>query len=230
VHVEAVDLDHKVERHDTYNVLLMARNSIVYAVKQQNGEYLDLRKYFGAWVTPHAEPVQALLREVADKLPKKVLAGYPGGTDPEQVTGLVKAVFDVLKEKQIVYVNSVVSFGTEATQRTRLPRESLRNRSANCIDGTVLMASVLEAVSVRSALVFVPGHAFLAWEKIEQSNVWDYVETTMIGTNTFEEARSFANQSVAEQSKLHYPTDGFLSLRMMEVDKLRSQYKVWPME
>ena len=45
-----------------------------------------------------------------------------------------------------------------------LPRESLADKEANCINGTVLFASLLEGISMSPAIVLVPGHAFLAWE------------------------------------------------------------------
>ncbi len=71
-----------------------------------------------------------------------------------------------------------------------LPRESLEDKQANCIDGAVLFATLLEAASLNPALVIVPGHAFVAWETWSGSNVWNYLETTMIGTHSFQEAHS----------------------------------------
>ena len=73
-------------------------------------------------------------------------------------------------------------------QRVRLPSESLTGGQANCIDGTVLMASLLEGFSLNPAIVVIPGHAFLGWETWPNSHVWRYLETTMIGTNNFQEA------------------------------------------
>src|SRR5205814_223391 len=97
-----------------------------------------------------------------------------------------------LKGAGLTYVNSVIDYGadpSQATQRTRLPSESLVRKSANCIDGTVLMASLLEGASLNPALVFIPGHAFLGWETWPGTNTWEYLETTMIGTADFEPAR-----------------------------------------
>src|SRR5262245_9868220 len=99
--------------------------------------------------------------------------------------------YQALREAGIVYVNSVTDYGAAAgqvTQRTRLPRESLAGRGANCIDGTVLMASLLEGACLNAALVFVPGHAFVGWEVWPESDEWRYLETTMIGTHKFEAA------------------------------------------
>jgi hypothetical protein len=71
----------------------------------------------------------------------------------------------------------------------RLPGETLRQRSANCIDGTLLMASMLEAASLNPGIVLIPGHAFLAWETQDRSGNWDYLETTLVSSKSFAEAQ-----------------------------------------
>ena len=67
----------------------------------------------------------------------------------------VKAIYDALQTKaNIKYVNSTVDFNpdeTAKTQRVRLPRETLKERQANCIDGALLFASLLEAISLNPA-------------------------------------------------------------------------------
>lgn len=52
----------------------------------------------------------------------------------------------------------------------------------------MLVASLLEAISLHPAIVIVPGHAFAAWETFRNSGTWRYLETTMIATHTFDEA------------------------------------------
>lgn len=132
----------------------------------------------------------------------------------------------------IVYVNSIIDFGAgpgQATQRTRLPRESLRHRAANCIDGTVLFASPLEFSSLHAAIVFVPGHALVGWETWRGTDQWDYLETTTIGTHDFEAARQqgrthFQNFAASKLGGGDPPV-----LRVLKLNQLRSQ-GVWPME
>jgi hypothetical protein len=113
------------------------------------------------------------------------------------VTPQVRAIFEALATSGVRYVNSVIDFTPEtatATQRVRLPRESLANTSANCIDGTVLMASLLEAASLNPAIVLVPGHAFLAWETWRNKGEWRHLETTLIATGSFEDACTRAEE------------------------------------
>ncbi len=179
----------RIETHDSLPMWMLARNSAPLAVRDpENGAWVDLTRYFGAFVTPNRPEVMAFLRKAAERHPQKRLSGYQS-----DVTAQTRAIFDALKDDAgITYVNSTISFNPEQSargQRVRLPRESLEEHQANCIDGTLLFASLLEAASLHPAIVVVPGHAFVAWERSPDSGRWDYLETTMIGSNTFAEAQ-----------------------------------------
>jgi hypothetical protein len=222
-----------VESHDTHSIVLLSRNSGFNAVEDpETGLQRDLTRYYGAWVTPHVEPVQALVRRAADRAPGRRIAGYQGRRDPEAVASQVRALFDTLKAEGLSFIDSVIDFGAgpgQVTQRTRLPRESLRHRSANCIDGTVLMASLLEAASLHPAIVLVPGHAFVAWETWEGSDEWDYLETTMIASDDFESARRRARSLFERFCAEDLPSDDGPLLRVLKLNDLRAQ-GIWPME
>jgi hypothetical protein len=231
--VEVADLDKKVESQDTYSLVLLARNSSFNSVVDpETGRPRDLTKYYAAWVTPHVEPVQALVRKAAEKVPGRRIWGYQGRPDPEATTTQVKALFDTLKETGIAYIDSVIDFGAgpgQVTQRTRLPRESLRHRSANCIDGTVLFASLLECASLHAAIVLVPGHAFVAWETWRGSDAWDYLETTMIDSHDFDAARQRARALFQRFSDEDLQGDDGPIPRVLKLNDLRVQ-GIWPME
>jgi len=153
------------------------------------------------------------------------LAGYQGSRS--EIPLQVKALFDALKsEGEITYVNSLIDFNPQqgsASQRVRLPRESLADKQANCIDGTVLFASLLEGISLSPAIVLVPGHAFVAWDTWRDSNEWKYLETTMMGTNTFEEACTSAEKTAAFYKRRE-------KLTLWPLSELRTKYGITPME
>ena len=112
----------------------------------------------------------------------------------------------------------------------RLPRESLEQKEANCIDGTVLFASLLEAISMSPALVMVPGHAFLAWETWRGNGHWRYLETTMIGSDEFDVARA-RGESLAQTYSSQPQQPGVHALfRRWPLRELRSERGVFPME
>jgi hypothetical protein len=146
----------------------------------------------------------------------------------------VKALYDALKNTgQITYVNSLIAFTPEeglSTQRVRLPRESLQDKQANCIDGTVLFASLLEGVSLNPAIVVVPGHAFVGWETWRDSDEWEYLETTMIGTHDFEAARKSGASTAAFFQQLAAATDNENKFRRWSLGDLRATHRITPME
>jgi hypothetical protein len=227
LHVIADDLDGKQERHDTYPVLCLARtsgfNSTV--VDPLTGASQDLTRYYGAWVTPFVAPVQKLIREAANLLPSGKMMGYQRAADGAFTTeAQVRALYQALQKADIAYVHSVISHGAppgHVMQRTRLPRESLAARSANCLDAVVLMASLLEGASLEPALVFIPRHAFIGWRVAPKVDEWRYLEVSMVRGSEFEAARASGDKQFAEWKDV--------DLRWHRLSELRAQ-RIWPME
>lgn len=220
------DLDGKIESHDTYPITCLARTASFNAVRRpETGETVDLSHYYGAWVTPHAMAVQERIRRALELVPGRQMLGYQG--DPDIVNAQVAALYQSLREAEISYVNSVIDYGAPAgmtTQRTRLPRESLAQRSANCIDGTVLLASLIEGVSLNPAIVLVPGHAFVGWEVWHGSGEWRFLETTLIGTADFEIAHKSGERQHEQFRKFSKN-----KIKLHSLQDLRAR-GIWPME
>jgi hypothetical protein len=229
VNVEVRDLDAKTEVHRTIPVWLLARTTAPLKVKDPStGTWQDMTRYLGAFVTPNAPEIMSYVRKALDKHPDKRLVGYQIGT--AEVTSQVRAIYEALVESRIAYVNSIIDFTPEIgmnNQRVRLPRESLTDQSANCIDGTVLFASLLEAISLNPAIVIVPGHAFLAWETGRNSNEWKYLETTMVSTHSFDEACTQAELTAAAWKTSAGPGQAMLTLWSLR--ELRAQ-NITPLE
>ncbi|HXH93352.1 MAG TPA: hypothetical protein VNN25_17345, partial [Thermoanaerobaculia bacterium] len=227
VNVEVRDLDAKSELHKTIPVWLVPRTTAPLSVLDPStGQWRDLTAYFAAFVTPNAPAVMEFVRNVTDAHPKKELVGYQ--IADTRVQPQVQATFDALKALGIRYVQSVIQFTREsgaANQRVRRPAETLKDKNANCIDSTLLMASLLEAISLNPAIVLIPGHAFLAWETWRDGNggsdQWKYVETTMIGTATFEDACAEGEKKAADwQASAKGNPDYF---RRLALSDLRAQ-------
>ena len=50
------------------------------------------------------------------------------------------------------------------SQHVRMIDESINNAQANCVDGSVLLASVLRKIGIEPVLVMVPGHCYLGFQ------------------------------------------------------------------
>jgi hypothetical protein len=229
VNVAVEDLDARTEVHRTIPVWLLARTTAPLKIKDPStGTWQDMTRYLGAFVTPNAPPIMSYVRKALDKHPQKRLVGYQ--VDQAEVTAQVRAIYEALAECRIAYVNSIIDFTPEVgmnNQRVRLPRESLTDQSANCIDGAVLFASLLEAISLNPALVIVPGHAFLGWETGRNSNEWKYLETTMVSTHSFDDACTQAELTAAAWKAAAGADPAMLTLWSMR--ELRAQ-NITPLE
>lgn len=229
------DLDTRMtEVHTTYPIWLLARTTAPLAVYDpMTGGWQDLKRYLGAFVTPNAPSVMSFLRKAAERHPTKSLGGYQG--DKHNVEQQVRAIFDALKfEADITYVNSVIDFTPEhgsSHQRVRLPSESLSDKQANCIDGTALFASLLEAISMSPAIVVVPGHAFVAWEPwSDKAGDWRFLETTMIHDFAFDDACKSGEKTAADMKALAEIEHDPSYITVLPLRELRTTHNITPME
>ena len=86
----------------------------------------------------------------------------------------------------MIYRNISSSY-FEGYQPISLPRDSVAMRAANCIDGALLFASILENIGFEPVLHLVPGHAYVGVRSAPQASgtgvTW-FIETTMVGDTT----------------------------------------------
>lgn len=226
-----------LEGHKTLRVTCLSRNAAIFEM-HGGGHELDLSWCYGAWVTPHEDSVQDQIRKAFECSNLRGMTGY---CFRNRVDAQVEALFNSLKTLGVKYVNSNLNFGvpegTGYSTRVRLPRESLEQRSANCMDATLLLASLLEGVSLNPAIVLIPGHAMLGWErwpaedKLPQQDWsnWRVLEATAIGLNfTFEQACAEGHRKFMSHYNLAEPYEA----QKVTVWSLRDLRKrgVWPLE
>lgn len=238
------DIDGKLELHKSYPIWLLPKHAAYLEIwDPEKHLWKDMSQYLGAFVTPNEPILMKFLRSAAEHHPKKSFLGYQGdekNISPQEIVDpQVKAIFTALKKDAgITYVNSLVAFNPEEditnVQRVRLPTESLKDRQANCIDGTVLFASLLEGITLSPAIVLVPGHAFVAWETWggynEWSNEWKYLETTMIHDFSFEDACDYAQHLAEHYKQKAAETNDPSQFIFWPLRVLRSRYQIVPMQ
>jgi hypothetical protein len=199
---EVQDLKNKTE-----SVQLMARNEALIALRGEDKRVLDLTKYLVAWVTPNHPEITRVLRIARDFHPEKRLNGYQDGDAIEEtaasVREQVRAIFMALKYRTgLAYASTTLRWEIQPnwiTQKVHLPSECLgQGALANCLDGVVLFASLLERISIEPLLVIVPGHAFVGWRVDRGVDRYEFLDTTMIGTDDFEQAQTHATNLYAQ--------------------------------
>ena len=77
--------------------------------------------------------------------------------------------------------NSSLSSNVVFTQRVRTFDDALLSAQINCVDGSVLFASLLKAINLNPVLVRVPGHMFVGYYTDASHRNIHFLETSMIG-------------------------------------------------
>ena len=91
-----------------------------------------------------------------------------------------------------------MTFAPGTYQRIRLPYEVLNQQSGNCIETAELYASAAEALQLQSAIIIIPGHAYMAVRMDDTNSQYYVIETTLIGRDTFADAVKVGAQELQD--------------------------------
>lgn len=155
--------------------------------KGEEEDPLDLSWMFAAYVNENHPWIDGLLKEALQLGLVTSFTGYQSD-DPDVVLAQVFAIWHVLQRKGIKYSDITTTPGAKsvASQTVRFLDDSVKATQANCVDGSVLMASILRKIGLDVHLVLVPGHCFLAFhaespDKDDAALIG--LETTMLGAD-----------------------------------------------
>lgn len=160
--------------------------------------------FIAAWVTPHDPQLEEVLSRAKEFMPGRRLPGYEEWKNTAGQTNSTymqaKAIYNALQHMGISYVKSSLTFGNniDVSERVRVPRETLRRESANCIDGAVLYAAAFENLGMQPAIILVPGHAYVGVREAEDSQHYLYIETSLTGRASFENAVLAASRGISK--------------------------------
>lgn len=167
------------------------------------GSKFKYAPFIASWVTPHDLQVEKLLSRAKELAPLRRLPGYESWksvADQERSTNVqAKAIYNTLKRQGLSYVKSSMTLGKnlDVTQRVRMPKESLNHSSANCIDATVMFASLFENLGMDPVVVLVPGHAYVGVRVARGSQRYLFIDVALTGRSTFEHAVRSAEEGLA---------------------------------
>jgi hypothetical protein len=138
---------------------------------------------FAAYTNENHPQIDQILKEAKATGLCESFAGYQGSE--QDVMRQVNAIWVALQRRGITYssiTNTTPNKGVEA-QHVRFLDESINMTQANCVDGSVLMASVLKKIGIKTCLVLVPRHCYLAFysHDPEKGGKLYGVETVMLG-------------------------------------------------
>lgn len=146
-------------------------------------KFHDTGLFFAAYVNEENPMIDKLLREALNTRIVNRFLGYQS-TAPGAVDKQVYALWNVLQKRKFRYSsvsNTSLSSNVVYSQRVRTFDDALESSQINCVDGTVLFASLLRAINIDPILVRTPGHMFVGYYTDSSHKGMNFLETTMIG-------------------------------------------------
>jgi hypothetical protein len=157
-------------------------NDVPFAYLTKDGHFYDLSHLFAAFVDENNPYIDKILSEALRVNVVQRFSGYQGS--PQDVIREVFAIWNVLQRRGVKYSSVTTPSGESRSvmsQHVRFLDEAIQNSQANCVDGTVMFASILYKLGIYPVLVKVPGHMFLGFSTDSQRQQISFLETTLIG-------------------------------------------------
>lgn len=222
-------------------VNVRAVNDCLFIFPDEDGDMVEVGWTFAAYVNENHPEIHRIMAEARNEDGEPMtFAAYQQGEG--EVVAEIESIWNVLKKRGLRYSSITTSSLAEHKVQGQFVRrfgESLKAVQANCVDGSVLMASILRRMGLAVYLIGVPGHMFLA-VKLEADDDEETtldeltgIETTMLADNTLEEAIEKGNeelQKYARDLKLSLKSDDMIGEECLVVDvKLARSNGVLPL-
>jgi len=186
-----VSFDGEVVAEIDETVQLRSINDCPFYVKLDDvGEDVeDISVTFAAYVNENHPWIDGILKEALDAAKESgIINGFTGyqSESQDEVLSQVFAIWNALQRRGIKYsdVSTTIPSKFVYSQTVRLLDDTVEASQANCVDGSVLMASILQKIGLDTYLVMVPGHCFLGFsDGNTEDETMFFLETTMLGSD-----------------------------------------------
>jgi len=168
----------------TRSIRIRSVNDVPFTVIRSDGKPEDLSFLFAGYVNESHPYVQAVLQQALQYRAVNEFVGYQHG--PEEVRMQVFALWNVLQRAHFHYSDVTTPSadspsGHVFSQSVRFIDQSIATQQANCVDGSVLFASLLYKIGIDPILVVKPRHMFVGYFLDGAHRQAEFLETTMLG-------------------------------------------------
>ena len=153
--------------YDCDGLLILDRTSTVTVRSRFDMNLERLKEHTARFVNPLDPCVKELVVPRDGPVAKAMLSknriftidGYQSEEGPSR---MMRAAFDAVRGLNLSYVSDVSTLRDEGYyQRVRTPAKVLQDGSGNCIEFSILFASMFETMGLEPVVVFPPGHAIV---------------------------------------------------------------------
>jgi hypothetical protein len=175
-------------------LFLRSVNDCIYYYKDINMQFM-----FSAFVQEEHPEIDKILREALNTKMINRWVGYQNSG--KEVDLQLAAIWRVLHDRGFAYSSITGTTGDQGnvhSQAVRTFDNSLKTSQANCVDGTVVFASILKKIGIDPIMVLVPGHCFLGYYTDDKKTNFKFLETTMLSREgDLPKAKTAADKSKA---------------------------------
>jgi hypothetical protein len=169
-----------------HQVRLHASHELLLGVEPRSAPSIDFNWTLAAFVDEASPAADKILQRAQQSGVVQQFSGY-ASADSEEIYAQLFAIWHALQKRGMRYSNlakSVREHPALLIQPVRSATQSYQEKRANCVDGSLLIASSLQKIGLRSALVILPGHMLLGVSLDPEGDEWIYLETTEMGNLT----------------------------------------------
>ncbi len=173
----------KESREKIYTMSMRTINECMTSYIDKKGRRHDTSILFAAYVNEDSPLIDRILREALDTRIVNRFWGYQS-KNKEVVRNQVYAIWHVLQQRNFKYSsisNSSLSSSKVTAQKVRTFEDAFQNSQINCVDGSVMFASLLKAINIDPVLVKTPTHMFIGYYLDKRHREIEYLETSMVG-------------------------------------------------
>ncbi|WP_400232030.1 hypothetical protein [Methanomethylophilus alvi] len=151
---------------DVYGNVLVHKISTLKIRSKYDMNLREIRLRTAQFVNPRNKAVMDLVNDSNSLLASSMsgrymIQGYQnGGRD---IVRQMEAAYLMMYNMNMRYVSDTFTFNksSECYQHVRAPDKVLENRSGNCLELSILYASIMEAMGLETIIAFPPGHAIV---------------------------------------------------------------------
>jgi hypothetical protein len=170
----------------------VSQPNIVLIASQDAVKFRDFSSILSWWVNSGAEGISDLILE---SIPEHIRINLGYDTNVS-VNSQVENIYMALIKKKLKFLPAEllwIAKSSSILQRVQRPNEILLSKTPayNCLDGAILMASILEKVGIDPLIVVLPSHALVGWKFARQElltprdymNSCGFLDVTSLTTN-----------------------------------------------
>lgn len=204
-----VIIDGKNDPERTDHLQVRSINECVYYFVDYDGNSVDTPWFFAAYANENHPYINGVLADALNSGKVSSFSG-PSGDEKSQLDE-INAIWDALKRRGIHYSSITTTSDDDnpdlSSQHVRLLGQSINYSQANCVDGSVLLASILRKIGFDVNLVTTEDHMYVAIASGEDGDSLMCIETTMLGDSSLEEAIEDGNKEFDEDEDKFFSDD-----------------------